>query len=130
MDLPRENVEVTKEQVFELCKQLNLPETLARIEKDYPAKPFKSDGVSCAPDRMEGIDLYPAAFRHDLQYWAGQPKSDREEHRLKLLADARLMVDVLEAGGSHYLADAMFGAVRIGGAAFWHAPWSWGFGRR
>jgi hypothetical protein len=65
-------------------------ELWAKIEKDPPKKPFKSDGCSMWFDTWKGISLYPACFLHDLKYWAGYPGEDVE----RLISDAELMMDV------------------------------------
>jgi hypothetical protein len=65
---------------------------------------FKSDGCSAWPDEWQGVSLYPAAFVHDLKYWAGYPG----EHVERLVADAELMIDVARGLKSTVVAETMF----------------------
>lgn len=62
---------------------------------------------------------------HDLKYWAGFPGEDVE----RLIADAELMIEVAKITGSIEFAETMFTGVRIGGAQWLRASFSWGFGR-
>ena len=48
-DLPRANQEIDPEHVRALCRALGLTDVLARIDAEYPAKPFTSDGVTLFP---------------------------------------------------------------------------------
>jgi hypothetical protein len=100
-------------------------ELWAKIEKDPPKKPFKSDGCSMWFDTWKGISLYPACFLHDLKYWAGYPGEDVE----RLVADAELMMDVARLLGSTEMAETMFHGVRIGGHEIFKRSFSWSFGR-
>ena len=97
----------------------------AKIEKDPPPKPFKSDGCSLWFDTWKGVDLYPACFFHDLKYWSGYPKEETE----RLIADAELMIDVARAGVPK-MAEIMFAGVRVGGHEALKRSFSWGFGRQ
>jgi len=100
-------------------------ELWAKIEKDPPKKPFKSDGCSMWFDTWKDISLYPACFLHDLKYWAGYPGEDVE----RLIADADLMIHVARLLGSTEMAETMFHGVRIGGHEIFKRSFSWGFGR-
>jgi len=125
MKLPEKNKEVSLQEIKEICIAYGLIELRARIEKDPPKKPFKSDGCSMWFDTWKGISLYPACFLHDLKYWAGYPGEDVE----RLIADAELMMDVARLLGSTEMAETMFHGVRIGGHEIFKRSFSWGFGR-
>ncbi len=125
MKLPEKNKEVSLEEIKEICEAYGLTELWAKIEKDPPTKPFKSDGCSMWFDTWKGISLYPACFLHDLKYWAGYPGEDVE----RLIADAELMMDVARLLGSTEMAETMFHGVRIGGHEIFKRSFSWGFGR-
>ena len=100
---------------------------LGRIIKKYPPKhPFKSDGASFFPDVVDGVNIYPAALRHDIRYWSGLP-GDKEA---RFLADLKLAQDVvLLCKGSVELATKIFLGVRVGGTEWLPTTWRWGFGR-
>lgn len=125
MDLPKKNEEVPIAKIKEICEFYGLLDLWAKIEKDPPAKPFKSDGCSMWLDSWKGISLYPACFLHDLKYWAGYPGEDVE----RLAADAELMIDVARLLDSTKMAETMFHGVRVGGHELFKQPFSWGFGR-
>ena len=125
MKLPEKNEEVSLAEIKEICKAYGLNELWAKIEKDPPKNPFKSDGCSMWFDTWKGISLYPACFLHDLKYWAGYPGEEVE----RLVADAELMIDVARLLGSTKMAETMFHGVRIGGHEIFKRSFSWGFGR-
>ena len=125
MKLPEKNKEVSLKEIKEICKSYGLTDLWAKIEKDPPKKPFKSDGCSMWFDTWKDISLYPACFLHDLKYWAGYPGEDVE----RLIADAELMIDVARLLGSTEMAETMFHGVRIGGHEIFKRSFSWGFGR-
>jgi hypothetical protein len=125
MILPEINTEVSKDKVFELCKYYKLNNLLIILEKDYPLKPFKTDGASCFPDQIGKINIYEAAVLHDLKYWCGYKGDDNG----RFMADLELARDVvLLCNGSVRLAELMFTGVRLGGGISF-APWRWGYGR-
>lgn len=123
--LPAIGEEVPLARIKVICEHYGLPELWAKIERDPPPQPFKSDGVTGWFDEWRGQSLYPAGFLHDLKYWAGYPGEDVE----RLIADAELMIDVARILDSTEMAETMFHGVRIGGAEIFGAPFSWGFGR-
>ena len=125
MQLPPKGEAVSLFRIKEICDFFGLHELWAKIDKDPPAKPFKSDGCSMWFDSWRGISLYPACFLHDLKYWAGYP----DEAVARLVADAELMVDVAHLLGSTPMALIMFNGVRIGGHQMFKRSFSWGFGR-
>lgn len=111
MDLPNKGEGLPLSRIKAICEHYNLHELGAKIEKDPPKKPFKSDGCSLWFDSWAGKNLYPACFLHDLKYWAGYPDEDVE----RLIADAELMIDVARITGGTGMAETMFHGVRIGG---------------
>ena len=56
--------------------------------------------------------MYEACFFHDLRYWIGGTEEER------LVADAKLMIDVAEMGEA-WMAQTMFAGVRVGGGQAW-----------
>jgi hypothetical protein len=125
MDLPAKGEEVSLSRIEKICEFHGLHELWAKIEKDPPPKPFKSDGCSMFFDSWKGVSLYPACFLHDLKYWAGYPGEDVA----RLVADAELMIDVARLVGGTKLAETMFFGVRVGGQEVFKQSFSWGFGR-
>jgi hypothetical protein len=124
-ELPPINTEVPLSRIKEICAHYGLHDLWRKIEKDPPAKPFKSDGCTGWFDDWNGVSLYPAGFLHDLKYWAGYPGEDVE----RLVADAELMSDVARLLKSTTMAETMFHGVRVGGNEKLNASFSWGFGR-
>lgn len=124
--LPAKFEEVPLPRIKEICEYYGLHSLWQKIERDPPIRPFKSDGCSGWFDQWNGVSLYPAAFLHDLKYWAGYPGEDVE----RLVADAELMIDVARLLKSTEMAETMFHGVRLGGHESLNAPFSWGFGRR
>jgi hypothetical protein len=125
MDLPRKGEEVPLPRIKEICEHHGLHKLWAKIERDPPQRPFKSDGCSGWFDTWQGVSLYPACFLHDLKYWAGSPGDEVE----RLVADAELMIDVARLLNSTSMAETMFHGVRVGGHEIFKQPFSWGFGR-
>ena len=125
MDLPNKGEEVPLSRIKEICEHYSLHQLWAKIEKDPPGRPFKSDGCSLWFDSWAGRNLYPACFLHDLKYWAGYPDEDVE----RLIADAELMIDTARIIGGTGMAETMFHGVRIGGHEMFKQSFSWGFGR-
>ncbi|HET7537935.1 MAG TPA: hypothetical protein VFJ90_15855 [Candidatus Didemnitutus sp.] len=123
--LPAIGEEVPLARIKEICEHYGVPDLWKKIERDPPARPFKSDGASGWFDSWQGVSLYPAAFLHDLKYWSGYPGEDVE----RLVADAELMIDVARLLKSTAMAETMFHGVRVGGSEHFKAKFSWGFGR-
>lgn len=124
--LPPLGEEVPLPKIKEICAHYGLTALWAKIEKDPPTRPFKSDGCTGWFDDWQGVSLYPAGFLHDLKYWAGYPGEEVE----RLAADAELMTDVARLLNSTTMAETMFHGVRVGGAEQLKASFSWGFGRQ
>lgn len=125
MQLPPKGVVVPLKQIRQICDYFGLQTLWHKIEKNPPARSFKSDGCSMWFNKWQGRDLYPACFLHDLKYWAGYPGEDVE----RLVADAELMIDVARILQSTGMAETMFHGVRIGGNEVFKRSFSWGFGR-
>lgn len=124
-ELPSINTEVPLSRIKEICAHYGLQDLWAKIEKNPPPHPFKSDGCTGWFDDWKGVSLYPAGFLHDLKYWAGYPGEDVE----RLTADAELMTDVAHLLKSTTMAETMFSGVRVGGNEKFKLAFSWGFGR-
>jgi hypothetical protein len=118
--------EVPLDRIREICIAYGLHALWAKIERDPPPRPFKSDGCTGWVDEWRGVSIYPAGFFHDLKYWAGYPGEDVE----RLVADAELMIDVARLLKETTMAETMFHGVRVGGTEHLKATFSWGFGRK
>jgi hypothetical protein len=125
MSLPKKGEEVPLPRIKEICEHFGLHELWAKIVRDPPPRPFRSDGCSLWVDNWQGVSLYPACFLHDLKYWAGYPGEDVA----RLIADAELMIDVARLLEDTVMAEIMFRGVRVGGHEIFKRPFSWGFGR-
>lgn len=116
MNFPPKNQVVPLEVIKALCLEYGKESLWDLIQKDPPLKPFTSDGVTAFPDKIHDVDLYPAAFFHDLKYWSGYPG----DHNARFVADCELAIDVIQlCGGNHGLAELMLLGVRGAGALFW-----------
>ena len=82
-----------------------------------PPKPFASDGCSCWPDG----DWVKCCVEHDLVYWAGGTREEREA------ADRELARCVSEKGRP-FMARIMYLGVRAGGVWWLPTTFRWGFG--
>jgi len=125
MPLPKKGEEVPLPRIRDICEHFGLHEFWAKIAKDPPSQPFRSDGCSLWLDTWQGVSLYPACFLHDLKYWAGYPG----EEVARLIADAELMIDVVRLLEDTVMAEIMFRGVRVGGHEVFKRSFSWGFGR-
>lgn len=124
--LPAMSEEVPLPRIREICAAYGLTALWAKIERDPPTRPFKSDGCTGWVDEWRGVSLYAAGFLHDLKYWAGYPGEDVE----RLVADAELMIDVARLLNETTMAETMFHGVRVGGTEHLRTAFSWGFGRK
>jgi len=125
MPLPKKGEEVPLPRIRDICEHFGLHELWAKIAKDPPSQPFRSDGCSLWLDTWQGVSIYPACFLHDLKYWAGYPGEDVA----RLIADAELMIDVARLLEDTVMAEIMFRGVRVGGHEALNRSFSWGFGR-
>lgn len=91
---------------------------------DASLKPFRSDGCSLFPDSsaIGKVDWCSCCFDHDLIYWRGGTREEREE------ADARLQECVLAQTGNAALATLMYEGVRAGGSPYFYNWYRWGYG--
>lgn len=125
-NLPMKRQIVSLSEIREICSEYGLFDLWRTVLKDPPIKPFKSDGCSGGwPDTWGEYNLYPACFLHDLKYWGFYPDDEVQ----RLIADAKLMVDVVEITGDVKLAEIMYLGVRVGGGSKFKRPYSFGFGR-
>jgi len=88
------------------------------LPEPKPPHEFKSDGCSCFPDG----DWVECCVVHDLAYWMGGTKKEREN------ADATLRKCVSADKGHPITAAFMYFGVRIGGVWWLPTPFRWGFG--
>jgi len=91
---------------------------------DASLGPFRSDGCSLFPDSsaISKVDWCSCCFDHDLVYWRGGTREEREE------ADSRLQECVLAKTGNAALATLMYEGVRIGGSPYFYNWYRWGYG--
>lgn len=66
MALPPSGEEVPLARIKDICAFYGLRDLWRKIERDPPARPFKSDGCTGWFDDWKGVSLYPAGFLHDL----------------------------------------------------------------
>lgn len=123
--LPEKDITVSLNMIKEICISYGLEDLWAKIEKDPPSQPFKSDGCSLWFSTWNAVSLYSACFLHDLKYWAGYP----DEDIARLTADSELMIDIACLTGSTTMAETMFQGTRRGGHDMFQQSFSWGFGR-
>ena len=93
---------------------------------DSGLSPFRSDGCSLFPDAsaISKVDWCSCCFDHDLVYWRGGTREERED------ADSRLKECVLAKTGNAALATLMYEGVRIGGSPYFYNWYRWGYGWR
>lgn len=92
---------------------------------DSPAlAPFSSDGCSLFPDSsiITNDDWCDCCFQHDIAYWRGGTKEQREQ------ADLQLKQCVLAKSGDETLATLMYEGVRFGGSPYFYNWYRWGYG--
>lgn len=86
-------------------------------------KPFTSDGCSAFPDgTLQYRDLWQACCTaHDLAYWQGGTRAEREQADLALRA-------CVQQVGEPQIAELMLQGVRVGGSPYWPTTYRWGYG--
>lgn len=86
-------------------------------------KPFTTDGCSVFPDgTLEQRSLWiDCCIRHDLAYWKGGTREERER------ADETLQACVARVGEPE-IAKLMLAGVRVGGSPYFPTPFRWGYG--
>ncbi|MEO0345684.1 MAG: hypothetical protein AAF229_05455 [Pseudomonadota bacterium] len=87
-------------------------------------KPFTSDGCSLFPDRsiISEADWCSCCFEHDIAYWRGGTKAEREA------ADAALRDCVTGKTGDAAFGRLMYDGVRVGGSPYFLTWYRWGYG--
>lgn len=87
-------------------------------------KPFKSDGCSFFPDQslINKDDLSECCIEHDMAYWQGGTKTEREQ------ADKMLKECILTKTNDEDLANMMYVGVRFGGSPYFPTWYRWGYG--
>ena len=97
---------------------------LAGCRSEPGLKPFTSDGCSLFPDRalISGDDWCACCFEHDIAYWRGGTRAEREA------ADAALRDCVADKTGDRAFAQLMYAGVRAGGSPYFYTWYRWGYG--
>lgn len=97
---------------------------ITACSQDTSLKPFKSDGCSLFPDSslITKQDWCSCCFVHDLAYWQGGTREQREA------ADTRLKECVFEKTQNSALANLMYEGVRFGGSPYFLNWYRWGYG--
>ena len=85
-----------------------------------PPKPFTTDGCTFFPESLFGKDLSNMCIEHDMEYWKGGTRDEREKTDIKLRDDANKIM--------YPLGHIMYAAVRIFGHPKVPGPWRWGYG--
>ena len=103
---------------------LALAVLIAACSSDSELQPFSSDGCSLFPDAslITGEDWCSCCFEHDIAYWRGGTRTERES------ADAQLKDCVLRKTGDEALATMMHEGVRLGGSPYFYNWYRWGYG--
>lgn len=91
---------------------------------DSVLSPFASDGCSLFPDAslISTNDWCDCCFAHDIAYWRGGTRSQRQ------LADDALKACVEEKTQNTLLASLMYEGVRFGGSPYFYNWYRWGYG--
>ena len=97
---------------------------LAACAQEEGLKPFTSDGCSLFPDAslINTDDWCDCCVAHDLAYWRGGTRAERET------ADQALKACVLEKTGDSALATLMYEGVRAGGSPYFYNWYRWSYG--
>ncbi len=87
-------------------------------------KPFSSDGCSLFPDAslITKIDWCDCCYQHDLAYWRGGTKEQRNQ------ADLALKQCIMDKTENKHLANMMFKGVQFGGSPYFYTWYRWGYG--
>ena len=98
--------------------------TLGCGKSENELSDFKSDGCSLFLDgTFEKPELWKeCCFKHDLAYWRGGTKQEREQ------ADLAFKICVEEKTQNPQLAELMYQAVRTGGEPYFPTWYRWGYG--
>ena len=97
---------------------------LAACSNNIELSPFTSDGCSLFPDSslISKRNWCECCFQHDLAYWRGGTKEERE------IADSKLRECVHGKTGDEALAKVMYDGVRFGGSPYFYNWYRWGYG--
>ena len=93
-------------------------DTRNNIAMEAPPQ-FVGDGCTWFPDG----DYADCCLAHDRDYYKGGTDQERKA------SDTRL-AQCVRSKGHKYLSRLMYLGVRVGGASWLRAPFSWGFGQR
>ena len=93
------------------------------MEGPIPPPEFESDGCSCSPDHIGGVNLRPACHFHDFSYEIGGTRENR------LQADDVLFRNLIVCGLSKWKANLYYRRVRFWGVKHFnwqeHPPSFW-----
>ncbi|MEN7341789.1 MAG: hypothetical protein AAAFM81_02565 [Pseudomonadota bacterium] len=97
---------------------------LTSCRSEPALKPFSSDGCSLFPDAspLSQKDWCACCFEHDIAYWKGGTREEREA------ADLALKDCVAKRTGNQALAGTMYEGVRAGGSPYFYNWYRWGYG--
>ena len=97
---------------------------LFACSNESPLRAFSSDGCSLFPDAslINQGDWCSCCVEHDLLYWRGGTKEERE------MADLQLKDCVLQKTDDEILANVMYEGVRFGGSPYFYNWYRWGYG--
>lgn len=89
--------------------------------KTLPPKDFTTDGCTLFPDSFLNIVSWQdVCIEHDISYWGGGSKAERDAADAKLKDDGNKIISGL--------GDMMAFAAKIGGSPLLPLPWRWGYG--
>ena len=106
------------------CCRLVVLSAIVACSPNGELAPFTSDGCSLFPDSsvISEQDWCLCCFEHDVAYWRGGTKQEREH------ADAELRQCILDKTGNEALATVMHEGVRVGGSPYFYNWYRWGYG--
>ncbi len=84
------------------------------MEGAIPPIEFESNGCSCSPDHIGGVDLRPACHFHDYAYSIGGTRNDR------LQADDIFFRNLMRSGLSRLKANFYYRRVRFWGVQYFN----------
>ena len=107
-----------------VCLTLAMVFVLSAYKSSPGLAPFTSDGCTLFPDSsiISNQDWHECCFDHDVAYWMGGTREQREA------ADLALRDCVLEKTGDKQLASMMYQGVRFGGSPYFYNWYRWGYG--
>ena len=84
-------------------------------------RPFSTDGCSQSPDKLIGVEIVDCCVRHDIAYWLGGTREEKEE-------SDRQLGQCIQRQGSELMAKAYQTGVAIGGSPTLKNTFRWGYG--